>query len=144
MNLASAPISQGPNPSGQKAVAPRGACDFELVISLSSNTVYSPTVRNAPACKRISWSSPKRSRRAFQNGGYVASFISASLEGGGIPGYQRQNVSEGLHPKPAWAPAIAGGDLKFGDNLVVNFGVGFGVTNAGNRLVYKMRIGYLF
>jgi hypothetical protein len=37
-----------------------------------------------------------------------------------------------------------GGDLKFGDNLIVNFGVGFGVTNAGNRLVYKMRIGYLF
>jgi hypothetical protein len=37
-----------------------------------------------------------------------------------------------------------GGDLKFGDNLIVNFGVGFGATNAGNRLVYKMRIGYLF
>jgi hypothetical protein len=37
-----------------------------------------------------------------------------------------------------------GGDLKFGKNVVVNFGVGFGATEAGNRLVYKMRIGYLF
>jgi hypothetical protein len=37
-----------------------------------------------------------------------------------------------------------GGDLKFGDNLIVNFGVGFGATDGGNRLVYKMRIGYLF
>jgi len=37
-----------------------------------------------------------------------------------------------------------GGDLKFGENVVVNFGVGFGATEAGNRLVYKMRIGYLF
>lgn len=37
-----------------------------------------------------------------------------------------------------------GGDLKFGDNIIVNFGIGFGVTEAGNRLVYKMRIGYLF
>jgi hypothetical protein len=36
------------------------------------------------------------------------------------------------------------GDLKFGENVVVNFGVGFGATEAGNRLVYKMRIGYLF
>ena len=37
-----------------------------------------------------------------------------------------------------------GGDLKFGENVVVNFGVGFGATDAGNRLVYKMRVGYLF
>jgi len=37
-----------------------------------------------------------------------------------------------------------GGDLKFGENVVVNFGIGFGATEAGNRLVYKMRIGYLF
>lgn len=37
-----------------------------------------------------------------------------------------------------------GGDLKFGGNVIVNFGIGFGVTPAGNRLVYKSRIGYLF
>jgi hypothetical protein len=35
-------------------------------------------------------------------------------------------------------------DLKFGENLVVNFGVRVGATDGGNRLVYKMRIGYLF
>ena len=37
-----------------------------------------------------------------------------------------------------------GGDLKFGDNTLVNFGVGFGATNVGNRLIYKIRIGHLF
>jgi len=40
--------------------------------------------------------------------------------------------------------SFPGGDLKFGENVVVNFGVGFGATPAGNRLVAKMRIGYLF
>jgi hypothetical protein len=37
-----------------------------------------------------------------------------------------------------------GGDLKFGDNTIVTFGVGFGMTNVRNRLVYKIRIGHLF
>lgn len=37
-----------------------------------------------------------------------------------------------------------GGDLKIRDNIVWNFGIGVGATPAGNRLVYKMRIGYLF
>jgi hypothetical protein len=37
-----------------------------------------------------------------------------------------------------------GGDLSFGENIVFNFGVGFGVTDAGNRLVYKTRLGWLF
>jgi hypothetical protein len=36
------------------------------------------------------------------------------------------------------------GDLKFGENLMVSFGVGVGATPAGNRLVNKTRIGYLF
>ncbi|HEY9431281.1 MAG TPA: hypothetical protein VI260_07455 [Blastocatellia bacterium] len=37
-----------------------------------------------------------------------------------------------------------GGDLKFGENTVVTFGVGFGATQVGNRLIYKIRIGHLF
>jgi hypothetical protein len=37
-----------------------------------------------------------------------------------------------------------GGDLKLGANTVVTFGVGFGVTNVRNRLIYKIRIGHLF
>ena len=37
-----------------------------------------------------------------------------------------------------------GGDVKLSENLVWNFGVGFGATSAGNRLVYKSRIGWLF
>jgi hypothetical protein len=37
-----------------------------------------------------------------------------------------------------------GGDLKFGDNPLVNFGVGVGATNVGNRLIYEIRIGHLF
>src|SRR5262249_52014330 len=35
-----------------------------------------------------------------------------------------------------------GGDLNLSPNVTVNFGVGFGVTKVGNRLIYKMRIGY--
>ena len=37
-----------------------------------------------------------------------------------------------------------GGDLKLSENLVWNFGIGVGATDAGNRLVYKTRIGWLF
>ena len=37
-----------------------------------------------------------------------------------------------------------GGDLKISENVVWNFGVGVGATSAGNRLVYKSRIGILF
>ncbi|HEU0185214.1 MAG TPA: hypothetical protein VFS27_07870 [Blastocatellia bacterium] len=37
-----------------------------------------------------------------------------------------------------------GGDLKFGENTVITFGVGFGATHMGNRLIYKIRIGHLF
>lgn len=37
-----------------------------------------------------------------------------------------------------------GGDLKLSENTVWNFGIGIGATSAGNRLVYKSRIGFLF
>ena len=37
-----------------------------------------------------------------------------------------------------------GGDLKINDKMVFNFGIGWGVTDAGNRLVYKSRVGILF
>lgn len=37
-----------------------------------------------------------------------------------------------------------GGDIHFTENIVWNFGVGIGATPAGNRLVYKSRIGILF
>ncbi|HZS06789.1 MAG TPA: hypothetical protein VFD58_18280 [Blastocatellia bacterium] len=37
-----------------------------------------------------------------------------------------------------------GWDLKLSENIVWNFGIGVGVTPAGNRLVYKSRIGILF
>ena len=37
-----------------------------------------------------------------------------------------------------------GWDWNFSENVVWNFGIGVGVTEAGNRLVYKSRIGYLF
>ena len=39
---------------------------------------------------------------------------------------------------------VPGGDLTLSHNLTVNFGVGFGTSNAADRLIYKMRIGYLF
>jgi hypothetical protein len=37
-----------------------------------------------------------------------------------------------------------GWDYKFNENVVWNFGIGVGVTPAGNKLVYKSRIGILF
>jgi len=37
-----------------------------------------------------------------------------------------------------------GWDYQLSKNVVWNFGIGVGVTEAGNRLVYKSRIGYLF
>jgi len=35
-------------------------------------------------------------------------------------------------------------DIQLRDNLVWNVGVGFGTTNVGNQLVYKMRLGWMF
>jgi len=37
-----------------------------------------------------------------------------------------------------------GGDLKLGANTEVTFGVGFGATHVGNRLIYKIRIDHQF
>src|SRR5262245_21269403 len=51
--------------------------------------------------------------RAFQNGGYAASFSSASLERFCIPDTSGNMCSEDLHSKPACEPAI-GGDRKKG------------------------------
>jgi hypothetical protein len=56
-----------------------------------------------------------------------------------------------LGPIGQWLPAgeqvhqfYPGGDLKLSENVVWNFGVGWGVTEVGNRLVWKSRIGWLF
>jgi hypothetical protein len=35
-------------------------------------------------------------------------------------------------------------DVQLRENLVWNVGVGFGTTNVGNQLVYKMRLGWMF
>jgi hypothetical protein len=37
-----------------------------------------------------------------------------------------------------------GFDYRFNDNVILNVGVGFGATNAGNTMVYKMRFGWMF
>jgi hypothetical protein len=37
-----------------------------------------------------------------------------------------------------------GGDYQLNDHVVFNFGIGVGMTDAGNRLVYKSRVGILF
>jgi hypothetical protein len=50
-------------------------------------------------------------------------------------------------PLPAGEQAhqfFPGFDLKLRENIVWNFGIGVGATSAGNRLVYKSRIGILF
>lgn len=37
-----------------------------------------------------------------------------------------------------------GADINFGPDVVLNVGVGFGLTSAGNKLVYKTRLGWIF
>ena len=37
-----------------------------------------------------------------------------------------------------------GGDVHFSEDVVLNLGVGWGLTDAGNRLVWKARFGVLF
>jgi len=37
-----------------------------------------------------------------------------------------------------------GADINFGPDVVLNIGVGFGLTSAGNTLVYKSRLGWIF
>jgi len=37
-----------------------------------------------------------------------------------------------------------GADISFGPDVVLNLGVGFGLTSAGNTLVYKTRLGWMF
>ncbi len=39
---------------------------------------------------------------------------------------------------------FTGGDLAFDENMVLNFGLGLGLTDAGNRTVLKLRFGWLF
>jgi hypothetical protein len=39
---------------------------------------------------------------------------------------------------------FGGGDLQVSENIVINAGVGFGATDAGNRTVLKARIGWMF
>jgi hypothetical protein len=39
---------------------------------------------------------------------------------------------------------FGGGDLQIGPDVVINMGLGFGLTDAGNRTVLKARVGWLF
>ena len=39
---------------------------------------------------------------------------------------------------------FGGGDVSLSENVVLNLGVGFGATSAGNRTVWKARLGWLF
>ena len=54
------------------------------------------------------------------------------------------SLSDPLPSKQQVHQFFPGGDFQFSDNVVFNFGVGFGVTDAGNTLVYKTRLGWLF
>ena len=53
-------------------------------------------------------------------------------------------VSDPLPSKEQVHQFFPGGDFQVTDNIVFNFGVGFGATDAGNRVVYKTRLGWLF
>jgi hypothetical protein len=56
-----------------------------------------------------------------------------------------------LGPVREWLPSneqvhqfFGGGDLQLAKNVVMNVGLGFGVTDAGNRRVLKARLGWMF
>ncbi len=57
----------------------------------------------------------------------------------------------GLGPVDGWLPRaeqihqfFVGWDCQIGPSLIWNFGIGRGVTDAGNKSVLKMRLGWLF
>jgi hypothetical protein len=39
---------------------------------------------------------------------------------------------------------FGGGDLNLSESVVLNLGIGFGLTSAGDRMVYKARLGWMF
>ncbi|PYP42315.1 MAG: hypothetical protein DMD43_03295 [Gemmatimonadetes bacterium] len=39
---------------------------------------------------------------------------------------------------------FGGGDINFSESVVLNLGAGFGLTSAGNGIVFKARLGWLF
>lgn len=39
---------------------------------------------------------------------------------------------------------FGGGDINFSESVVLNLGLGFGLTTAGNRTVFKARLGWIF
>jgi len=56
-----------------------------------------------------------------------------------------------LGPVREWLPSneqvhqfFGGGDLQLAKHVVMNVGLGFGVTDAGNRRVLKARLGWMF
>lgn len=54
------------------------------------------------------------------------------------------SLSDPLPGKEQVHQFFPGGDFQVTENVVFNFGVGFGATDAGNRLVYKSRLGWMF
>lgn len=75
---------------------------------------------------RLGWATTKR--------------LELSLEYYGSTG----SLSDPLPGKQQVHQFFPGGDFQLTENVVFNFGVGFGATDAGNRLVYKTRLGWLF
>ena len=53
-------------------------------------------------------------------------------------------LSDPLPGKQQVHQFFPGGDFQVSENIVFNFGVGFGATDSGNTLVSKMRLGWMF
>jgi hypothetical protein len=66
--------------------------------------------------------------------------LDLSLEYYGATG----SVFDPLPAKEQVHQFFPGGDFQVTENIVFNFGVGFGATDAGNRVVSKMRLGWMF
>jgi hypothetical protein len=54
------------------------------------------------------------------------------------------SITDPLPGKQQVHQFFPGGDFQVTDNVVFNFGVGFGATDVGSRLVYKTRLGWMF
>ena len=63
----------------------------------------------------------------------------------GIEYYGATGPITGFHPVEEQVHILfPGADIYFNSNVMLNVGVGFGLTQAGERLIFKSRLGYRF
>ena len=80
----------------------------------------------------------------FEPGGRLGVTVSPKLDlsveyyGAFGPVHEFLPAAEQVHQ------VFGGGDINFSESVVLNLGLGFGLTPAGNRTVFKARLGWIF